>query len=533
MSIQKLGQAVNPGVNQEQMIFESTDSYLASFIITNKDYNNSSEASAYIVPFGVSDPEEFVYIIKDIEIDPSNSLETHRFAISPGDRIWVKSNTDLLNFLLTGIIQTTYKSSLAQTFYNKTISGLNNTINNLPNSSLLNSQITLMGEQMDLGETVSDLDYFQFDTAASNTSSVGKLFWDDGDGSLSLGLKGGNVNLPIGQEIVVLSYNGTGSVINKGQVVYISGAQGQRPSVSLSSASAEMTSSKTLGVTSEQIGIGEEGFVTTFGIIRGLDTQLFTPGSALWLSTTAGGLTQTPPASPDHSVFVGYCVKSNQSSGEIFVAVQNGYEIEELHNVLISSPSDGQLLSYEDSTGLWKNTTLEIYPDQTGNVDKFLRTDGTNVYWESVPSVLPSQDGNAGKYLTTNGISPSWVEVDFTSYAPLESPTFTGTVTLPSNVIYANSIEIDSATTVDISSFKKYFVNTLTNVTSLRLPASPNVGDELEIFDATNNATTNNITISSNGLKIEGSVQDFIIDMNADRARLVYTGSNFGWAVVV
>ena len=227
-------------------------------------------------------------------------------------------------------------------------------------------------------------------------------------------------------------------------------------------------------------------------------------------------------------------MKSNQGSGEIFVAVQNGYEIEELHNVLISSPSDGQFLTYEQSTSLWKNTTLEIYPDQTGNADKFLRTNGTNVFWEAVPTVLPSQTGNEGNYLTTDGTNSSWVAIDFSPYATLNSPTFTGTVTLPEDVVYTNmNLEIDNTYTPDLVAGKKYFVNTLSGTVGIRLPEFPSVGDEIEIFDATNYASTNNITVSSNGNKIEGSVQDFVIDVNADNARVIYTGSNYGWVVIV
>jgi hypothetical protein len=533
MSIQKLGQALRPDIAVEDQLFASTDNYLASIIVTNVDANNPGKATIYITPFGSSNQDNWAYILHEIEIEPNNSLETHRFAIDPGDQVFVSSNSGNISFVMTGIRQTAYKSSLPQTFYNKTISGEFNTINNLPNSSLINSQIILMGEQMDLGETVPDLDYLQLDISATPASSVGRMTWNDGFGTLSLGLKGGNIDLPVGQENVVLCKNSTAEIITKGSVVYINGAQGQRPRIALSSASSESTSSKTLGVVSENIGIGSEGFVTTFGVLKGIDTSSFTEGAALWLSTTAGQLTQTPPQTPNHSVFVGYCVKSNQSSGQIFVEIQNGYEIEELHNVLITSVQDGDYLTYNSSTSLWENTSLQIYPDQTGNENKFLKTDGTNVVWETVPASLPSQTGNAGYYLTTDGNSPSWVEIDFTQFAGTDSPTFTGTVTLPSNVIYTNSVEIDSATTVDISSFKKYFVNTLTNTTTLRLPASPSLGDEIEIFDATNNATANNITVSSNGQKIEGSVQDFIIDMSADRARLVYTGSNFGWAVIV
>jgi hypothetical protein len=183
------------------------------------------------------------------------------------------------------------------------------------------------------------------------------LLWDDGEGTLTFTLKGGNVNLGVGKEEVVLCYNGTGSAIPKGKVVYIVGAQGQRPSIALSSASAESTSSKTLGITAEEISNGAEGFVATFGVVGNLNTASFTAGNKLWLSTTPGELTQTVPTQPDHSVFIGYCLSSNSSSGRIFINPQNGYELQELHNVLITNPLNDEVLTYESSTGLWKNKT--------------------------------------------------------------------------------------------------------------------------------------------------------------------------------
>ena len=63
------------------------------------------------------------------------------------------------------------------------------------------------------------------------------------------------------------------------------------------------------------------------------------------------------PTQPSHGVFLGYVVKANSSSGEIFVKVQNGYELEELHDVLITSASVNNALVY-DSDGLWKNKDL-------------------------------------------------------------------------------------------------------------------------------------------------------------------------------
>jgi len=222
--------------------------------------------------------------------------------------------------------------------------------------SVLNIPNTLVLRDTDRTFDISGVD-FDTNASAAATAQVGRLLWDDGEGTLTFTLKGGNVNLGVGKEEVVLCYNGTGSAIPKGKVVYIVGAQGQRPSIALSSASAESTSSKTLGITAEEISNGAEGFVATFGVVGNLNTASFTAGNKLWLSTTPGELTETVPTQPDHSVFIGYCLSSNMSSGRVFINPQNGYELQELHNVLITSPLNDQVLTYESATGLWKNKT--------------------------------------------------------------------------------------------------------------------------------------------------------------------------------
>lgn len=156
----------------------------------------------------------------------------------------------------------------------------------------------------------------------------------------------------------VVVYNGTGVTISKGSVVYVSGAQGQNPSVSLADADAEISSSKTLGIVAKNISAGNTGSVVVFGIIKNVNTSAFTAGDALWLSGTAGSYTNTKPSAPTHTVFIGYCIKSHASAGSIFVNPQNGYELDELHDVLITSKGDKDVLSYENSSGLWKNKTL-------------------------------------------------------------------------------------------------------------------------------------------------------------------------------
>lgn len=197
-----------------------------------------------------------------------------------------------------------------------------------------------------------------FDTTPTNApTAVGSIYWDTGDGTPSVVLDT-DVSLQLGQENVARVYNGTGSTIAKGKVVAVSGAQGQRPSVVLADADSEPYSAATLGIATEDIANGTEGFVCTFGLVRGIDTSGFIAGNPIWLSQTPGEFTTTKPSSPAHLVFLGWVIKVNASSGEVFVHISNGWELDELHNVLITSPQSGNTLIYDATAGVWKNSNL-------------------------------------------------------------------------------------------------------------------------------------------------------------------------------
>ena len=82
---------------------------------------------------------------------------------------------------------------------------------------------------------------------------------------------------------------------------------------------------------------------------------------------------------------------------------------------------------------------------------------------------------------------------------------------------------------ITMSASNNYFVDTTSVARTLTLPASASLGDEIHVFDSGNNASSKNITIASNGGKINGSVQDLVIDVNAAAVVLIYTGSSYGW----
>jgi hypothetical protein len=94
------------------------------------------------------------------------------------------------------------------------------------------------------------------------------------------------------------------------------------------------------------------------GELTNVDTSAFTEGQALWLGSTAGSIVTTPPTQPNHAVFLGYIVRSHPNFGIVDVRIQNGYELQELHNLLITSVANNNTIKYDSATSLWKNKML-------------------------------------------------------------------------------------------------------------------------------------------------------------------------------
>jgi hypothetical protein len=204
----------------------------------------------------------------------------------------------------------------------------------------------------------------------SGSTGAGSLYLaDDGQWKV-IGGGGGNMNtstydvdndgvVDSAERTEIIVRNSTGVTLTKGQVVYLSGATGNRPNALLSQAHTEATSSKTIGIVVTNISNNSDGYVATNGTLHNLDTSAFADGVAVWLSAaTAGGITSTVPAEPNHAVFIGWIARSHPTQGRIVLHIQNGYELNELHGVLVTSETNNDLLVYETSTTLWKNKSI-------------------------------------------------------------------------------------------------------------------------------------------------------------------------------
>lgn len=160
-----------------------------------------------------------------------------------------------------------------------------------------------------------------------------------------------------------------GQAINKGQAVYVSSADGTNMIVSKASNTSEATSSKTMGLLAQNLALNGKGFVITEGLLAGLNTTgANAEGDPVWLGVNGDliyGLVNKPYA-PAHLVFIGIVTRINANNGEIFVKVQNGFELDELHNVDARNPSNNDGIFYNSTTGLWEHKPVSsVYTTPT------------------------------------------------------------------------------------------------------------------------------------------------------------------------
>lgn len=149
------------------------------------------------------------------------------------------------------------------------------------------------------------------------------------------------------QDILVYCKNQSGYTITKGMVVRITGSNNSSdiPRIITASYENDDNSANTLGIANETITNGNEGFVMTEGVLKGIDTNAYISGQLLYLGAT-GSITGSAPVAPLHAVRLGEVIRHQSNNGSIYVRIDNGYELGELHNVIdtTTTSSYGDLL---------------------------------------------------------------------------------------------------------------------------------------------------------------------------------------------
>lgn len=165
--------------------------------------------------------------------------------------------------------------------------------------------------------------------------------------------------------VIAKVHNATGTTLQRGEVVYLSGSNGDVASVKRANNKQDSTSSKTFGIVRRNIAAGDTGYITTQGQIEKLNLGSYTAGDIIWLDSIDGQFTKVKPTAPYHQVFLGVVERANNGNGLAYVKPQNGYELGELHNVSVNSERNNSIFYYDSTNRLWKAKDIDSFSAPT------------------------------------------------------------------------------------------------------------------------------------------------------------------------
>lgn len=273
---------------------------------------------------------------------------------------------------------------------------------------------------VDLGANGLITDFVSFDLTPVAAPGAGQIAYQGNTGALSYLLNNSNVMCSIGQTMHAYVHNGEAVTITKGQAVFLFSASGNKASVKLANNTSDATSAKTFGLAAEDIGAGQNGMVICQGVIDGLNTSMYTAGDTLYLGNTAGSYTNVKPYAPNHFVYIGIVERANAGNGQIYVRVQNGYEMDEIHDVdlITTPPVANNVLTYNGTLWVASNVALasmsnlaanSIIGNNTGSPATPIALTGTqttamlDVFTSSLKGLAPASGGGTTNFLRADG----------------------------------------------------------------------------------------------------------------------------------
>ena len=290
---------------------------------------------------------------------------------------------------------------------------------------------------------LASVDGVQFSTTPTSTVGQAKTVWDTTNSCLSVGLNA-SVNSLIGTDSHVQVYNPSASTMTVMQVVRQSGSSGTRLSVALGLADTDANSATAIGVVAQSIASHSQGFIQTAGLLQGVNTNAFNEGDTLWLSaTTAGLITNVKPTAPNHGVRIGYCIKKAGGAGIILIDILNGFELDELHDVKITTPiADNSFLTYDTASAVWLNEAPSAAKTSIGlgSVTNDAQTKA---------AIVPNTAPTAGQLLVGNVGGTAYAPVSLNNDATVASTGALTLATVNSNVGAFGSTTQSAAVTVN------------------------------------------------------------------------------------
>lgn len=198
------------------------------------------------------------------------------------------------------------------------------------------------GERLDITDIL-------FTTSSTPAHEEGLTFYNSDEKTISYFNDSNNVEINVGQEQVFRGKNVTGGEVTDGDVVQITGGTGAVPEFVFADSSADAIR-RTIGVVTEPIPNNQIGYVTTFGIVRNLDTSAFSAGDTLFISSTPGEFTNTIPSYPEETSTIGIVARSHASEGRIHVNTerwQPRVRIEDSRSTAPANPPAGQAIIWQ------------------------------------------------------------------------------------------------------------------------------------------------------------------------------------------
>lgn len=289
-----------------------------------------------------------------------------------------------------------------------------------------------------------NIDVIDFDTTYATTLTAGQLGWD-GNNTLGLGMAGGNVVQHVGEDSFI--YTKASSAITKGQVIMFTGAVGASGVPTGAPATGVTDGTYIMGIAAESIANNGFGLVQTFGTLRNVNTTGYADGDILWYNpAVTGGLTKTTPSAPNVKVQMAAVLNGGSAGGgSILIRVSSGSALGGTDsNVQITTPSNGQILSYDGGNSYWKNTSL---------------TAGTAIsVSSSANGVLTVANTAPDQVVSLTGAGTTTVTGTYPNFTITSNDQYTGTVT---SVTGTAPISVATGTTTPVVSMTQ--ANSTTN----------------------------------------------------------------------
>jgi hypothetical protein len=345
--------------------------------------------------------------------------------------------------------------------------------------------LTVSGDVTFSGGSILNPDYLQFNVDyTGNTTVEGRMYWDEPNGTVSLGMHGSQVSQQIGLEYYYYIKNQSGATIENGRVVRAAGTLGASGRIlgEYMIADGSIPAKYSLGIATENIIDGEDGYVTEFGLVSNINTtgslygETWVDGDILYVSPTiSGGLTNVEPIAPQLKIEMAIVIRAN-INGSIFVRPNRYPYLNDLQNLSVTGASDGDLLVFSNSSNnVWVNT-------KTLN----------------------------GNYTISGSVSA-------TTYQNLPSPYKTSILTSGS-----------SYTFTDFKVVNTLSINKITgSTTTVTLNQTPNVNDFYVVKDRKGDSFINQIVITGGTYTIDGNASVIMKSKNNPSLTFLFDGSEY------